>query len=98
MAVTPALQVSAEWLGSTLGLLVWRLLASRVDRVLAIGMAALAVIGTIELAGIQLPGRYGSNDAELAGEFSPKAATHPSTSQWRELWWEQIWLSVHSSP
>ena len=42
MAVTLALQVRAEWLGLTLGLLVWGLLSRRVGRVLAMGMAALA--------------------------------------------------------
>ena len=111
--VTLALQVRAEWLGLAVGMLIWGLLGLRLGRVVAMGLASLALIGMLELAGIELPGRNEDSgfsiaetigralapiDIELAQQFSPKAKAHASTSEWRELWWEQIWLSVHSSP
>ena len=111
--VTLALQVRAEWLGLAVGLVVWGLLRRRMGRVVAIGVAGLAVMGMIELAGIEVPGRnkgsvlsFGETigrvvapiDPELAKQFSPLAGRHASTAEWRELWWEQIWLSVHSRP
>jgi hypothetical protein len=65
----------------------------------------------MELADIRLAGRNGESvslsenvarviapiDLELAKEFSPNAKYHAGTAEWRELWWEQIWLSVHST-
>jgi len=111
--VTLAMQVRAEWLGLTLGMLVWGLLTRRLGRLVALGMTGVVVLGMIELAGIQLPGRYKGSElslgetlgralapinTELAKQFSPDAGRHASTAEWRELWWEQIWLSVHSRP
>jgi O-Antigen ligase len=111
--VTLAMQVRAEWLGLALGMLVWGALTRRIGRVVALGMAGLAVLGMLELAGIQLPGRNRGTELslgetigralapinlELAREFSPQAGRHASTAEWRELWWEQIWRSVHSRP
>jgi hypothetical protein len=111
--VTLALQVRAEWLGLALGVLVWGALTRRLNRVVAIGMAGLGVIGMIELAGIQLPGRNAGTEVslgetlgraiapintELAKKLSPNAKKAASTAEWRELWWEHIWLSVHSAP
>lgn len=110
--VTLVWQVRAEWLGLGLGIFAWGLLTGRFGRVVAIGMAGLIVLGMIELAGIELPGRSGDGvslsenlarviapiDLELAEKFSPNAKYHAGTAEWRELWWEQIWLSVHSTP
>jgi O-Antigen ligase len=110
--VTLVWQVRAEWLGLALGILAWGILTGRLGRVVSIGMAGLAVLGMIELADIRLAGRNGDSvslsenlarviapiDLELAKELSPNAAWHAGTAEWRELWWEQIWLSVHSTP
>jgi hypothetical protein len=113
ITVTLAMQVRAEWLGLAAGMLVWGVLTRRFGRVVAMGMTGLAVLGMLELAGVQLPGRNEGSQLslgetlgralapispELAREFSPQAGRHASTAEWRELWWEQIWLSVHSRP
>jgi O-Antigen ligase len=110
---TMAMQARATWLGLGLGVLVWGLLTRRFGRVVAMGMAGLAVLGIIELGGIQLGTKSGAFslsrevlsiaiapiDIELAKELSPRRAiTKSNTSEWRHKWWEQIWLSVHSDP
>jgi hypothetical protein len=105
------MQVRAQWLGLALGVLVWGLLTRRFGRVVAMGAAGLMVLGMIELAGVDWAGRTGGVslgqtlsrvlapvDIELAAQFSPDAERHASTTEWRERWWEQIWLSVHSRP
>jgi hypothetical protein len=110
--VTLTWQVRSEWLGLALGILAWGFLTGRLGRVIAIGMAALAVLGMVELADIRLVGRNGEAislsenlarviapiDLELAKKLSPNAKYHAGTAEWRELWWEQIWRSVHSTP
>jgi hypothetical protein len=109
--VTLALQARASWLGVAVGMLVWGLLTGRLGRILGMGLVALAVIGMIELSGLQLGvgGRAISMaevlgrvvapiDLELAKELTPNATKHASTAEWRELWWERIWISVHSAP
>jgi hypothetical protein len=109
--VTLARQVRAEWLGLAAGMLVWGLVTGRLGRVVAIGVAGLAVLGFIELADVRLAGRQtgvslsetlarviAPIDLELAREISPNAERHASTAEWREKWWDQIWLSVHSTP
>lgn len=112
IVVTLVWQVRAEWLGLALGIVTWGLLTGRFGRVVATGMAALAVLGMIELADIKLAGRNKANvslsenlariispiDLELAKQLSPNAERHASTAEWREKWWEQIWRSVHSTP
>lgn len=111
VVVTLAWQVRAEWLGLGLGMLVWGFLTGRLGRVVGIGMAGLAVLGLLELADINLVGRTGSEvslsetlaraiapiDLDLALQLSPNAAFHAGTAEWRELWWEQIWRSVHAT-
>ena len=110
--VTLVWQVRAEWLGLALGAFVWGLLTGRLGRVIGMGMAGLAVLGMVELAGIKLHGRNQATvslsenlarivapiDLELAKQLSPNAAFHAGTAEWRELWWKQIWLSIHSKP
>jgi hypothetical protein len=105
-------QVRAEWLGLGLGLLVWGLLTRRLGRVVAIGMAGLLVLGMIEFFDIGLVSRTGGSvslsetlgrfiapiDLELAKAVDPEAGRHVGTAEWRELWWQQIWISVHSTP
>jgi hypothetical protein len=105
-------QVRAEWLGLGLGLLVWGLLTGRLGRVVIVGMMGLAVLGMIDLLGIGLATRTGGSvsfsdtlarviapvDLELAKQLSPVARHHAGTAEWRELWWQQIWISVHSTP
>jgi hypothetical protein len=111
IVITLAWQVRSEWAGLALGVLTWGLLAGRLGRVLAMGMAGLAVLGMIALADIRLPGRNGDVslsetlgrviapiDLELAEELTPGARYHAGTAEWRELWWDGIWRSVHSSP
>jgi hypothetical protein len=107
-----AWQVRSEWLGLAVGLLCWGLLTGRLSRVLAVGLAGVAVLGLIELADINLLTRTGGGvslsetvaraiapiDLELARKLSPVANHHAGTAEWRELWWEQIWISVHSTP
>ena len=109
--VTLAWQVRAEWAGLAFGIFAWGLLTGRLGRVIAIGVAGLAVLGIVELTGINLPGRNSESislsenlarviapiDLELAAQLSPAAKFHAGTAEWRELWWEQIWLSVHST-
>jgi len=112
IVVTLVWQVRAEWLGLALGLISWGLLTGRLGRVVAVGTAALAVLGMIELADLKLAGRSGDSvslsenlarvvapiNLELAKQLSPNAKYHAGTAEWRELWWAQIWLSVHSTP
>jgi O-Antigen ligase len=111
IVVVLAWQVRAEWFGLGVGILVWGFLTGRAGRVVAIGLAGLAVLGMIELADVRLAGRQSGVslsetlaraiapiDLELARKLSPNAESHASTADWRELWWEQIWASVHSKP
>jgi hypothetical protein len=112
IVITLVWQVRAEWLGLAAGILVWGLLTGRLSRVFSIGMAGIAVLGLIELADIDLPGRTGDRvslsenlarvvapiNLDLAKQLSPNAKYHAGTAEWRELWWEQIWISVHSTP
>ena len=110
IVVTLAWQVRSEWSGLASAILTWGLLTGRLGRVVAMGMAGLAVLGMIELADIRLAGRTGEVslsetlarviapiNLELAKELSPKAKCHAGTAEWREQWWEQIWRSVHSN-
>jgi hypothetical protein len=111
IVVTLVWQVRAEWAGLALGILAWGFLAGRIGRVIAIGMAGLAVLGMIELADIRLVGRntevslsetvaraIAPIDKDLARKLSPYAAYHAGTAEWREIWWDAIWRSVHSRP
>ncbi len=108
--VTLVLQWRTEWLGLGLGLVVWGMLTGRLGRPLAVGMAAVAVLGMIELADIKVAGRSSAVsltetlarvvapiDIHLAKELSPNATMHAHTMEWREEWWRQIWLSAQSS-
>ena len=75
-------------------------------------MAGLAVLGAIEFADIKLPGRSGDSvslsdnlarivapiNLDLVKQLSPRAVYHADTAEWRELWWEQIWISAQSTP
>ena len=111
VVVTLVWQVRAEWAGLALGILAWGFLAGRFGRVVAIGMAGLAVLGMVELADIRLVGRntevslsetlgraIAPIDKDLARKFSPYATYHAGTAEWREIWWDAIWRSVHSRP
>jgi hypothetical protein len=112
MMAVMAMQARATWLGLGLGVLVWGLLTRRFGRVVALGVAGLAVLGMIELAGIRwgTEGRAMSPsrevlsiaiapiDMELAKELSPRAIKKANTAEWRHKWWDQIWLAVHSDP
>ena len=101
IVVTLAWQVRAEWAGLALGILAWGFLTGRIGRVIAIGMAGLAVLGMIELADIRLVGRntevslsetvaraIAPIDKDLARKLSPNAAYHAGTAEWREIWWD----------
>lgn len=112
IVVTLAWQVRAEWLGLALGILAWGMLTGRLGRVIRVGLAGVAVLGMLQLADVELIGRTGTSvsiaetlaraiapiSLELAKELSPNAVYHAGTAEWRELWWEQIWLSVHTKP
>jgi len=111
IVVTLVWQVRAEWAGLAFGILAWGFLAGRIGRVLAIGTAGLAVLGMIEFAEIPLVGRNSDVslsetvaraiapiDKDLARKLSPNAAYHAGTAEWREIWWDAIWRSVHSRP
>jgi hypothetical protein len=110
--ITLVWQVRAEWAGLAVGVLAWGVLTGRLRRVVAIGLAGVIVLGTVELAGIRLPGRSGDEvsfsenmarivapiSLDLAKQLSPNAKYHAGTAEWREVWWEQIWISVHATP
>jgi hypothetical protein len=111
IVITLVWQVRAEWAGLAFGILAWGFFTGRLGRVVAIGMAGLAVLGLIELADIRLPGRNSEVslsetlgralapiDQDLARQFTPHARLHAGTAEWREIWWDAIWRSVHSSP
>ncbi|MGH6897380.1 MAG: O-antigen ligase family protein [Geminicoccaceae bacterium] len=107
IAVTLAIPTRSVWLGLAVGGLVWGLLTGRLGRVVALGVAGLAVVGIIELAGMRLGsvsfdeilGRaIAPIDAELAEEWNPRAGVYASTLEWRQKWWDEIWRSVHSAP
>ena len=111
IVITLVWQVRSEWAGLAVAILTWGLLTGRLGRVVGMGMAALAVLGLVALADIRLPGRNGEVslsdnvgrmiapiDLELAKELTPSAKYAAGTAEWRELWWEGIWRSVHSSP
>ena len=112
IVVTLTMQARAMWLGLALGVLVWGQLTRRFGRVVTIGMAGLTVLGIMELAGLQAGSRSGGVtvsrailsvviapvDMEFARELSPRAVHKAGTAEWRQKWWEQIWLSVHSTP
>jgi hypothetical protein len=108
--ITLAWQVRSEWLGLAVAVLTWAALTGRLGRVIVMGMAGLAVFGALALADIRLPGRTGEVsisdnlarviapiNLELAKELSPRAKYHADTAEWRELWWKEIWRSVHSN-
>ncbi|MCE3248376.1 MAG: hypothetical protein K0R41_2201, partial [Geminicoccaceae bacterium] len=93
VVVTLVWQVRAEWAGLALGILAWGFLTGRIGRVIAIGMAGLAVLGMIELADIRLVGRntevslsetvaraIAPIDKDLARKLSPYAAYHAGTA------------------
>ena len=111
IVITLVWQVRSEWVGLALGILVWGVLTGRLGRIAMVGMAGLAVLGAIEFAEIKLPGRTGDSvslsdnlariiapvNLDLAKQLSPNAKYHAGTAEWRELWWKQIWISVHST-
>jgi O-antigen ligase len=107
IAVTLAIPTRSVWLGLAVGGLVWGILTGRIGRIIVIGVVGLALVGTIELAGV----RFGSAsfsevlgrviapiDPELAKEWQPDAEIYAGTVEWRQKWWGQIWRSVNSSP
>ncbi len=111
IVITLVWQVRAEWAGLAFGVLVWGLLTGRLGRVVATGVAGLAVLGLLAVADIRLPGRNAEVslsetlgraiapiNLELAKELSPNAVRHAGTAEWRELWWGGIWHSVHADP
>jgi hypothetical protein len=107
IAVTLAIPTRADWLGLAIGGLAWGLLTGRVGRIIVIGLAGLALLGMIELAGVKLGSASFSEilgrtiapiDPELAKEWKPDAQLQAGTVEWREKWWDQIWRSAHSTP
>lgn len=111
LLVTMAMQVRAEWLSLVVGVLTWGFLTQRMGRVVLIGVLGIALLGLIDLTGIQLSGRSGGVslseiigrvlapiDLDLAKQFSPSAQHHAGTMEWREKWWHEIWRSAHSKP
>lgn len=102
------MSVRAEWLGLTLATLFWAFATGRILRLLAMGAMGLALVGLIELSEIKISGRMEIDtgkiisraiapiNEDLAKEFSPHAAEDGGTLKWREAWWDQIWVSVHS--
>jgi hypothetical protein len=105
------LQWRIEWLALALGLCVWGLMSGRFGRVVIMGFAGLAVLGMIDLAGVELGGRSSKVslsstlarviapiDKELAKQLSPSAEMAAHTMDWRRMWWNGIWRSAHSEP
>jgi hypothetical protein len=102
------MSVRAEWLGLGLATLVWGLLTGKAGRVLLMGVAAIGVVGLVELADLDIAGRgkidtgliisraIAPFDRDLAAEFSPYAAEDGGTLEWRMSWWRQIWASAQS--
>ncbi len=111
VTVLLALQWRIEWLALALGMGVWGLLTRRFGRVVVMGLVGLAVLGMIDLAGINLSGRntrvslnetlarvIAPIDKQLAEELSPHAQMAAQTVEWREKWWAGIWRSSVSTP
>jgi O-Antigen ligase len=112
IVVTAVWQVRSEWMGLTLGLIAWGALTGRPGRVFGLALTGLAAFGMLALADVRLVGRTGDNislsetlarfiapiNLDLAKEFSPDAARHVGTAEWRELWWREIWRSARSTP
>jgi hypothetical protein len=113
VVIVLAWQVRSGWLALALGALTWGILTGRPGRVVAIGMAGLAVLGMMELADIRLPGRNFKAEVslsenlarivapvslEFAKQLSPNAEKHAATAEWRTLWWAEIWRSVNADP
>ena len=111
ITVLLTLQWRIEWLGLALGMCVWGLMTGRFGRVVAMGLAGVAVLGMIELTGVELSGRntkvslsetlarvIAPIDEELARQLSPNAEMAAQTMEWRQKWWDGIWRSVHAEP
>jgi hypothetical protein len=112
IAITLIWQVRAEWAGLAIGVLAWAVLTGQLRRMFVIGAAGLVIMGLIELSGVELPGRSVGTvslsetlarvvapiNLDLAQRLSPNAKFHAGTAEWREAWWNQIWISVHSTP
>ena len=109
LLITLAWQVRAEWAGLAVGTSSGVGRPAALGRVVAIAMGGLAVLGLLAAADVNLVGRAGDSvslsenigriiapfDLQLAMEFNPNAKYHAGTVEWRELWWKEIWRSVH---
>lgn len=109
--VTLGVQQRSQWLGLAVGALVWGLCTGRLGRLVGMAAIGLAALAAVEFSGVQLGvgGRTTSFaevisravapiDKDLARQFSPHAQHHAGTMEWREKWWDQIWISAHSTP
>jgi len=113
LLVMLGVQVRAEFLGFSLGLILWSLLTRRFGLLLASYAAIAALLAAALLADFQVraPGTRGGYistreivgrvvspvDVDLAAEFAPHAKSLAGTATWRVKWWEAIWDTVHDS-
>ena len=105
------IQVRAEWLALTITLTAWGVLRRRVGEVLAVWIAFFAILWSIDVIGIRLPGRTSQislsetvsrvlapADLQAAKEFARDAKDHEGSVLFRTLWWQEIWRDVNGDP
>lgn len=113
LLVLLSLQVRAEYLGFTIGLLVWSLLTRRFGYLIAgyATIAAILIIGLLIDFRVQAPGTRGGFissreiagrviapvDLDLAQQLDPQAKAQAGTTTWRMNWWRAIWDKVHET-
>ena len=112
-SVLVGMVIRAEWLGLTLGLIIWAKLTNNLKK-LAYGVAVLAAIGAVlyitdftyeapEARGGTISVRAIAGrviapiSPDVAADYTDEAATHEGTAVWRTLFWYAVWSSVHEN-
>ncbi len=107
-------QVRAEWLGFSLALLLWGVLARQLGRIVQLGIIGLLALALALAADVRIES-HGTHageisvanivgraisavNPELANEFTDGGTSYGSTVSWRTGWWRAIWGCVHSKP
>jgi hypothetical protein len=106
------LQVRAEWVGFTVGLVMFAWLTKRIKQLAVAGGVLILLVGLLYVTNISLPGPRGEISANYivaraVAPVSKSTASNLSTSQransfsgtavWRLIWWAGIWENVNST-
>ena len=106
------IQVRAQWLALLVGLIVFAILKNkRSGRIMIVASALLAVLVVGQLSGVPLDLPRSENISfnevlarglapflpTLAGQLSEHAIQYAGTFEWRVIWWQEIWDSVHQT-